>query len=71
MMYQCDHMDCIHKFWVELDTLHKQVTCPKCKRKGSVIVGFVVSVNNKDVVRKGLPNWIDDRITEAIEWLEE
>ncbi len=69
MLYQCDHLDCIHKFWIELDSLQVEVVCPKCERKSGVVIGFVVTGHNKDEITEGFRNWIDDRLSEAIAWL--
>ena len=71
MLYQCDHLDCIHKFWIEIKSLQTEVTCPKCERKSGVIIGFVVTDINKEKITEGFRNWIDDRLSEAIAWLED
>ena len=71
MLYQCDHMDCLHKFWIEIESFEEQIICPKCERKSGVILAFVVTVSNKDRVQKGLPNFIYDKVSEAIAWLKD
>ena len=71
MLYQCDHMDCLHKFWVEIKSLHEEITCPKCKRRSGVVIGFVVCLTNENKVRNIdlLHGWLDKGIDDAVSWL--